>query len=112
MIVSLAHSGNSLTSGLTTARKKAGDAARDQRVKGRGCQPCWGIRTVAAGVVLQLVRVLRVSTLKPPSSGTRAKGWSHLEAAGELGAAVGDRERVGSSSKTHLSQRPPCLPLA
>lgn len=67
---------------------------------------------MATGVVLQLVRVLRVSTLKPPSSGTRAKGWSHLEAPGELGATVGDREREGRPSKPHPCQRAPCLPLA
>lgn len=67
---------------------------------------------MATGVVLQLVRVLRVSTLKPPSSGTRAKGWSHLEAPRELGATVGDREREGRPSKPHPCQRAPCLPLA
>lgn len=71
-----------------------------------------GIRTVATGVVLQLVRVLRVGTLKPPSSGTRAKGWSHLEAPGELGAAGGDRERVagGWPWKPHPCQGPPACP--
>lgn len=71
-----------------------------------------GIHTVATGVVLQLVRVLRVSALKPPSSGTRAKGWSHLEAPGELGATVGDRERVGRPLKPPPCQRTPCWPLA
>lgn len=50
--------------------------------RAQGCRPCRGVHTVATGVVLQLVRVLRVSTFKPPSSGTRAKGWSHLEAPG------------------------------
>lgn len=70
-------------------------------MKGPGRWSRWGVHTVAAGVVLQLVRVFRVGTLKPPSSGTRAKGWSHLEMPGELGATVGDRERVGRPSKSH-----------
>lgn len=66
---------------------------------------------MATGVVLQLVRVLRVGTLKAPSSGTRAKGWSHLEAPGELGATAGDRERVGRPLTPHPCRGLTACPL-
>lgn len=106
------------TAGHRSDRSKGGGSERrlDRLLgtgsEGPGCWPRWGIHTVATGVVLQLVRVLRVSALKPPSSGTRAKGWSHLEAPGELGATVGDRERVGRPWKPPPCQRMPCWPLA
>ena len=62
--------------------------------------------------MLQLICVLRVGTFKPPSSGTRAKGWSHLEAPGEMGATAGDRQRVGRPWKPPPCQRIPCWTLA
>lgn len=100
----MAYLGTCLTFSLATVWQEeledTGEVPGELIVKGPRV-PAWlgCVRTVATGVVLQLVCVLRVSTLKPPSSGTKAKGWSHLEAPRKLGAIVGDRERVGRPLK-------------